>query len=99
MRIFRLILPAIFVLAGVIARGIIQDRHPFFLFVAAIVGLGCSYCVGRSLITGVTPGNNKIAPCDRLTEPFGYWFNVAGWTLCYFLMLWLAWSIPTLRSS
>ncbi len=70
------------------ARGL-QDRH-------LCGGAGCSYCVH---LNGVTPANHKIAPCDRLTEPFGYWFNVAGWTLCYFLMLWLAWSIPTLRSS
>jgi len=98
-RIFLSTLPAILVLAGVIARGVIQDHHPFFLFVAAVAGAGCSYCVARSMVTGITPGNHKIAPRDRLTEPFGYWFNVAGWTLCYLLMLWLAWSIPPLRSS
>ncbi|GAT32900.1 hypothetical protein TSACC_21302 [Terrimicrobium sacchariphilum] len=99
MRVVLLTVPAILILAGVIARGIIQDRHPFFLFVAAVAGSGCSYCIARSLATGATPGNYKIAPCDRLPEPFGYWFNVAGWTLCYFLMLWLAWNIPPLRSS
>jgi hypothetical protein len=99
LRIFLLSLPPILILAGVIARGGIQDRHPFFLFVAAVVGAASSYCVVRSLVTNVTPGNDKIAPGDRPTRPFGYWFNVAGWTLCYFLMLWLAWNIPPLRSS
>lgn len=99
MRIFSLNLAPILVLAGIIARGIIQDRHPFFLSLAAVVGAVSGYCVVRSLVTKVTPGNQKIAPCDRRTEPFGYWFNVAGWTLCYLLMLWLAWSIPPLRVS
>lgn len=89
--------PALLLLSLCIVRGALQHRHPFFLFVAAVVGTGAALCVARSLVTGATPGNRKVPACVRVENPAGYWFNVAGWVFCYGLMLWLSWSIPSLK--
>lgn len=96
MQILKLAFPPLVLLAAIVGRGIWQDRHPFFLFVAAVAGAGAVLCVAASLIRGVTPGGGKIAECSRVLHPFGYWFNVVGWMLCYLGALWLAWVIPPL---
>lgn len=96
MKILKPSLLPLALLTVIVGRGIWQDRHPFFLFVAAVAGTGAALCVMAALSRGVTPGGGKIAECSRALNPVGYWFNVLGWTLCYFGALWLAWNIPPL---